>query len=866
MTSVATFAPRPLSRPTGTAEVPDGFTLAEMVAWSVTQGHMTLTEARSANLVISLHGHEVLRENWHKVRPKPGALILVRMRPMGGGGSGKKNPLRTILQLLVVVAVAWISGGFGVGGITALGGLFAAGSTSAMILGAVASVALNALVNAIAPIPQPEQRSRSESYTLTGARNSADPYGPCLITLGPHRVTGRLAARYFTKVFGDSILMYMLVQWHVGKCTLADLKIGDTPVSEYADVTIAHRLMGESYASTLGTVIGNLVFENPDIQIELLAADGWQTRRFPAPATQLSFDIAFPGGLNTSDGGIGNRSVTFEVGYRKLSEAYLGDVSWVPVPTSASVHMVSPGVLTITAATLNAIRRMIEWVTYDAVSGPDDYEMRIRRTTADTASTKVADEAYWLCVRAERTGEAIADDSICATALVIRANRQLNGVIDDLNAIITPVVPTWDGTDWETEAASSNPAALNRWLHTGQAIAPAKRLTAARLEAGAYENWYEYCETKALSCAAVIDYAASIEEVSQLTAACGYASSAWAGGKRTAIIDDEKLPVQVFTSETVRGFKERIVYLDPVHALRVAFLNAAAGYKPDEVIVYADGYDITTATLFQSAEAPGKTNAIEAWRMGQRLLKRAKIRRIGTEFEIDTESLVSRYGDRVLVEHFALQERSQSARVVEVLMDGPDVIGVRLDELVTMEDGVTYGLLIRRGADGALPLFDVDNPATGGGDVTIDEIWFDGAVDAGDAPVVGDLAVWGEAGKMMVDRQIINLTPGDDDFTASVVAVPYDDELFSQDGVTPVLPASILQAGVAGRRSVGAGTQSGDLNPSLPQLALQAQQAAIIQENDLLQQQIDQSMGVMRRLQDGTPRRLQDGTIRRLQA
>ena len=174
--AVATIAPRPFAAPVAQMVIAERESLAELIACAVVSGHLSKAEALSPHLVVTVGGVEVPRTHWRQVRPRAGALVLVRIRPAGGRGG--KNPLRMILQLLVVVAVAAISGG-ALAGALKIGGtaLFTAGSTSAMLLAGVASLALNALVNAIAPIAQPEQRARSQTYAISGARNTADFYG-----------------------------------------------------------------------------------------------------------------------------------------------------------------------------------------------------------------------------------------------------------------------------------------------------------------------------------------------------------------------------------------------------------------------------------------------------------------------------------------------------------------------------------------------------------------------------------------------------------------------------------------------------------------------------------------------------------------
>lgn len=761
----AVVAARPFAAPVAELAVPDGLTLAEMVTLAVVNGSITRAQAASPHLQIRIHGHVVPRALWVRVRPRRGALIELRIRPMGGGG-GKKNPLRTILQLLVVVVVSYITAG--------AGGLLIAGSTTAMVAAGVASIALNALVNAIAPIPQPQQPKRSETYTLDGARNAADPYGACTIVLGRHRLTPRLAMRYYTEVVNESgrdiMYLYMLVQWHVGKCALSEIKIGDTDIATYQGVVMEHRLAGESYASAI-SLIPRVCIEEGDIQIELRSGV-WNTRTTQRDTVRISFDLCWPGGLfRTQDGYYKRVDLDFAMEYRLV-----GAPSWTGVPLAASGLMTGVGTASYWNADVNMKRKMFAW---DVPAG--QYELRIKRVTADSDDRRRTDTTFWIGLRSFKAVAPVLDDLLCVTALKIRASDQLNGVLDNLNAIVESHVPVWNGTNWNTVAASRNPAALYRWLLTGPAISPVRRLASGGLDGDYVSAFYDYCVTKELTCDTVIDYAASVEEVAQIICSAGNATAIASRGKRLPVIDDTKVPSQLFTSQTVRNFRATLNYPEEVHALRCTFANAAAGYRPDERLVYAPGYSEANATKFQTAEIPGKVDADDVWYAGRRLIQRGLIRRIGYEFEVDSESLVSRYGQRILVEHFALRREAMSATVTAIVGSPGSVTGVTLSEFVTMEHGTLYGLQLRRGDDGTLPLFDVVNPASPGSPVTTRTLTFTGTVLPAFEPEIGDLCVWGERTKMTKDLSIIHVAPGKGDYTAALTCVPYSDALFADD-------------------------------------------------------------------------------------
>ncbi len=114
---------RPFSNEIAERSIGAGHTLLELVALVEPPLHL----ARFVHVAIG--DLYVPRDNWHLVRPKPGTTVTIRAAP--GFGGGKKNPLRFILQLVVLAAGAAVSGG-----LLGFVGL-AAGSIGAAVAGAV---------------------------------------------------------------------------------------------------------------------------------------------------------------------------------------------------------------------------------------------------------------------------------------------------------------------------------------------------------------------------------------------------------------------------------------------------------------------------------------------------------------------------------------------------------------------------------------------------------------------------------------------------------------------------------------------------------------------------------------------------------
>lgn len=96
-------SPNPFEPDVQETEIPAGGTLLEIMRAAGCGGaflghaHVWIT-----NREMTAEPVYILRENWHRVRPKPGMVISVRVVPAGGGGGGK-SPLRTVLTIAVIV-------------------------------------------------------------------------------------------------------------------------------------------------------------------------------------------------------------------------------------------------------------------------------------------------------------------------------------------------------------------------------------------------------------------------------------------------------------------------------------------------------------------------------------------------------------------------------------------------------------------------------------------------------------------------------------------------------------------------------------------------------------------------------------------
>lgn len=743
---------------------------------AVTQGFVSVV----------IGGAEIPQALWAHVRPKRFDLLTVRVTPQGGAKG--KGILRTVLQIAVAFASFYIPGLPGVTNAVAKA-LDVGAQAAQMITAASINIAGNMLINALAPIPQQELKQRSQAYAISGSRNAIKPFEPCTMVMGEHRVTPPFAARSYTRIENNKVVFYGLFQWHVGKCQIRDLKIGETPIGDYQQVEVQHRLLGEPYASAI-TLIPGQVFETPE-QTELKQADGWVKRAFPPRCSTLSFDLLWPALYQVDDEGEYISTETeLQIQYRKV-----GTSTWIDVPAAGNSGVMDvDGHIEVEAETVDEIRRTVVW---SPPGGAGNWEMQIRRLTEDSGNPQEIDMVYLTSLRGERAGAPVLNDLLCLTALKITATNQLNGTIENFNAIVGALIPERDGAgNWTLETVSQNPAAQLRWLHTGPAIAPLKRMLPSQFD-GSLEAFHDHCAARGLTCNLLVDYGPSVEDLAQVIASCGNGHIGWERGKRTIVRDVAKPPTQLFTAASVRNLKGKLQHPEPLHALRVTFIAASNGHEVTEIIVYADGYDASTATLFEAIEIPGKTNEVEVRNAARMLLRRREIRRETFTFEIDFSFLETSFGDRAHLEHFALRS-TDSGWIEEVQVSNGSIVRVVLSDEVELTHGVAYQLHARRVSDGLLYLLDVDNPAAPGQAVVTDTLTLTDPLPVEDGPEEEDLFAFGPAGKITDDVTVIGIEPNGDD-TATITCMPYSDELFADDGTYILLESGrvlLTEAGI----------------------------------------------------------------------
>lgn len=831
--------------------VSSGMTVAEIVRDIHEKAGVPASWCSSA--LVMINGEVITPDRWTNLVPAAGANVVVSTSLHGGGGG--KNPLRTLLTIVVMVVATYVTGG----GAATAGGWFAAGSASASVAGAAITIGGMMLVNAIAPIRPPALQgsasasaAESPTYSLSGGQNDIRRFGVVPVVLGTHKHTPPLGAMSYTEILGNDEYLRMLVVWGYGPLQIKDLKIGETPITNFSDVEI-QTVEGWSTDPDI-TLFPRDVYQD-QVGTDLTYSAGWVQRTSQPNASVLSVDIVFPRGLTViNDAGQRiARTVEFELRYRKV-----GDVTWIDVPrtvtktvqtvsgwdfitspffhygiyiddysgiasyaqgtgaiagkilvgevyleyiktglydgewypriinysapevtgftctllssssVSVSAGTLSVGMLSTRRATAQAVRVGRKWNVDDGYQ----YEVAIRRTTADSTDDRTIDSCVWTILRTFQMGHPTDfRQPLAMTALRIKATEQLSGAISNLNATVTSYANVWDGSNWDTILPTNNPAALMRLVLMGPANE--RRRTAAQVDQDSLAEFYDFCDENGYAFNMVRDFVASVWSTCADIAAAGRASVTLPNGKWGVVMDVADRPIrQHLTPRNSWGFESTKQLSIRPHAWRVRFVNEDQDYKQDERIVYDDGYTVNNATQFEGIEFPGVTDPDLIWKFGRFHLAQLRLRPEEYSLTCGMEHLACQRGDVILVGHDITMWGLGWGRVKELTLDGANITGIVVDEEFVMEAGKTYNVRFRLD-EGTSYVREVTTVVGANTTLVFSEPTTTNIQ-------VGDLALFGETGTETQRLLVKGMSRGDN-YSANLVLVDESPDIYTAD-------------------------------------------------------------------------------------
>jgi sulfur carrier protein ThiS len=255
-----------------------------------------------------------------------------------------------------------------------------------------------------------------------------------------------------------------------------------------------------------------------------------------------------------------------------LTKYGAGDFQPTNTPTGQYVQVAGGKLdvagLSTSARTTSAIRKGLT-IRVDR----DQYDVRIRRVTADSVAATVADEVYWTALRSIVNDDPVNFDDVAKIALRIKATDQLQGVIEQFNILCHSIMSDWDSeTSTWIERTTSNPASVFRHLLQG----PMNRRPVAdsRIDLETLQTWHEWCEANGHEFNGVINYSTTLLQLLRDVASVGRASPTMRDGLFSVVQDVEQTtPRQLFTPKNSWGFGASRSFAAVPHALKVQFVN-----------------------------------------------------------------------------------------------------------------------------------------------------------------------------------------------------------------------------------------------------------------------------------------------------
>ncbi len=742
------------------AELPYGLTIAEIVdrvlTFPVSRRHIRVA-------LVTPHGSQIVpHEVWDRARPHAGVQVVIRVVP-------GKDALKSILQIVVAIAAVAIGAYFA----PALSG--ALGISQGLAQGIISlgvTVLGNLLINALIPPPKPDD-DQSNRYSINGWKNRLDPDGAVPFVMGKLQYAPPFAALSHSEIVGDFLYIRALFNFGYGQLSLSNFRIGETSLSEYDEVDIEVRdgLTNDAPVSFYPQQIAEesvgaeLILPLPRNDLgEVISGPPEPepiTRTSGADASGASVILAWPAGLfkTNDEGKLRAHAVTVQIQQRLVQAE-----EWQEVIT-----------LNVRAKQREGFYRQHTW----QFPSRGRWQIRCIMQTAETEDMKKQQKTSWAALQTLRPEYPLNFDSpLALVALRVKATHQLNGQLDNFNALAERVCLDYDYTSGEwVSRTTSNPASKFRLAL--QSSANPRPVLDDGIDLDLLAEWHDFCRINDLKYdRALDDPSMSIGDVLSEIAAAGRATKRHDGRKWGVVIDrpQDLLVVDHFSPRNSSNFKVSRSYYQKPDGFRVKFLDATNDYKPAERLVPWPGHD-GEIKLTEALELPGKTDPDEIYVETRRRMYEAIHRPDVYRLSKDGPIGVATRGDRVMVSQDTIERTQTAARVRSV----EDRL-ISLDDMVTMNAGEEYAIRFRvfEDDDDTIGTSIVRNVINHPGETSVIIVNGDGEM-----PMAGELLHFGIAGKESFSLVVSGIEAGQDMSChyKMIDASPVIDELLAAETV-----------------------------------------------------------------------------------
>jgi hypothetical protein len=360
---------------------------------------------------------------------------------------------------------------------------------------------------------------------------------------------------------------------------------------------------------------------------------------------------------------------------------------------------------------------------------------------------------------------------VVGTDFAILAVKAKNQQLGQISAIASGLTYDWDGSDWLTFGATSNPAPHFRDVllleHNANPI------DADVLDEDDILDWRTYCSNNNLQVNAVVE-GRTVAEVLDILAGCGYARRRQAETWGVFIDRDrsEEGVVQLFSHRNMANVKWEKAFPRLPDGLRVRYDDSTDMYLEKEMVVLREG--VVDSGIYDEIRYEGLVTEAEATARAEHDLAQMEERAVFYTGESNLQHITCRRGDLVGLSVDVVDRVAGAAYVESVTTSGGDVTGLTLTGSIPIETGTSYGVAIR-GKDGSMTIRRITDPGADGEYRTV--TFVSPFADPGTSVLdEGCLVVSGSLGEEFKRCIVFSIEPRED--TARIVLVDEAPQIF----------------------------------------------------------------------------------------
>lgn len=632
--------------------------------WQIIKNHKI---DLSLPTICLIDGEALLRKDWDN--PLHSGIVSFVSLPLGGGKKGGSNPLNVVLMVALVVATIYTGGVVGAAYGAVWGGVAAAG----------VSIGGSMLINALVPPPKPSLNGMSSSlsatsptYSLQAQGNEARLGNPIPVIYGRHLIYPDFASQPYYTYINDEQYVYQLHCIGQGEYNIENIRIEDTPISSFSEIT--YQIINPGQKNTLfrddvvtsAEVAGQELLQNK-------ICGPFVVNPTESEIDTIQIDMAFQRGLYyaNDNGTMANKTIQWRVEAQKINDDFEAIGSWIVLGTES-----------LTSNNHNAMFR-----TYSYAVAAGRYLVRATRLDVKDTSSRAGHEIRWAAAKGFILSEPDYGN-VTLLAIKMKATDNLSQRSSRMvNCIVTRKLPTWSPSGWTDKVPTQSIAwALADILKATYGA----KLADKSIDLEALYQLDQVWTARGDKFNAVFDSKLTVYEALSRAAKVGRAVPFIQGGIVRFVRDEPKtIPVALFGPRNIVENSLSIQYIMPseetADSVCVQYFSEKT-WKASEIVGSFEG---SSSDKTATVELFGCTKKEQAQREAVYMALANRYRRRIVTFSTELEGLIPSYGDLIAITH-DMPHWGQGGEVI-----GVEGNVLTLSEPVHFDEDKTHYLTLR---------------------------------------------------------------------------------------------------------------------------------------------------------------------------